>query len=267
VPTGLRLRLSILLTAFTFVPASAALAQQPFRVDDAEVAPHKQWQLETNLEWDKLRASAAPYRWQAVADAEVDFGVAPRLQVSAVVPFMALARSDRFGRHTDIGLSDVSFGAKYRLTKNPTAATSYAVSLDVELPTGSHRRGLGSSLTDVSTNVVWQHHLNSRWTLRGNAGVVFAGNTQTGLLGLRERGTMVTSGASVTTTPSPRLLLGAEVSGIWSGKESIGDSYVQWQLGGNVLLRQGLTLDLGLLGGHSDASPVVGVQIGCTLAL
>jgi len=135
------------------------------------------------------------------------------------------------------------------------------------LPTGPHRLGLGSSLTDVATNVVCQRHLNSRWTVRANAGVVFAGNTQTGLLGLRERGTMVTSGASLTATPASRLLLGAEVTGIWSGKESIGDSYVQWQFGGNVLLRQGLTLDLGVLGGHSDASPVVGIQIGCSLAL
>ena len=247
--------------------ASHAAAQQPFIVDDAEVAPHRQWQLETNLEWDKLRASAAPSQWQGVADAEIDFGLAPRLQLSAVVPFMALARSDQFGGHTDIGLSDVSFGFKYRLTKDPTAATAYAISLDVELPTGSHRLGLGSSLTDVSTNVVWQHHLSSRWTVRANAGVVFAGNTQTGLLGLRERGTMVTSGASLTATPASRVLVGVEVTGIWSGKESIGDSYVQWQFGGNILLRQGLTLDLGVLGGHSDASPVVGVQIGCSLAL
>ena len=63
-----------------------AFAQQPFAVDDTDVTPRNAWQLEMNLEWDKLRLSARPDLSQTVFDAELGYGLAPRLEVSVDVP-------------------------------------------------------------------------------------------------------------------------------------------------------------------------------------
>jgi hypothetical protein len=174
-----------------------AFAQQPFVVDDAEVTPRHVWQLEMNLEWDKLRLSARPNWSQTVFDAELGYGLAPRLEVSVDVPVIGLSVETRdrpTGVNRVTGIGDVALAAKYRLTRNAEASHSFATSLSVELPTGSHARGLGSSLVDVGVMLVSQHRLAKALTLRVNGGTVAAGNTQTGALGIHQRGTILTAG-------------------------------------------------------------------------
>lgn len=258
----------ILLTGLLGAPA---FAQQPFVVDDAEVTPRRAWQLEMNLEWDKLRRSAQPDLWQTVFDAEVGYGLAQRLEVSVDVPVIALVREapDRgiADRRRVAGIGDIAMAVKYRFTRDAEATHALAASLSVELPTGSHARGLGSSLVDVGVTVGSQHHLTPALTLRLNGGAVLAGNTQTGALGIRERGTVLTAGTSLVATVSRRVLLGAEMVGAWAERSTVGGSFVGWQLGGNVLLRRGLTLDWGAIGGHSEASPALALQVGCSIAL
>ena len=110
----------VLLTCLLGTPA---FAQQPFVVDDAEVTPRRAWQLEMNLEWDKLRLSARPNLSQTVFDAELGYGLAPRLEVSVDVPVIGLAQSrpvDRGRAETgDVtGIGDMAIAAKYRLTRD-----------------------------------------------------------------------------------------------------------------------------------------------------
>ena len=258
----------VLLTGLLGAPA---FAQQPFIVDDAEVTPRRSWHLEMNLEWDKLRLSARPDLWQTVFDVEVGYGLAQRLEVSIDVPVITLASEapDRgiVDRRHVTGIGDTAMAVKYRFTRDAEATHAMAASLSVELPTGSRARGLGSSLVDVGVTLGSQHHLTPALTLRVNGGAVLAGNTQTGALGIRQRGTVLTAGTSLVATVSRRVLLGAEVVGAWAQSSTFGGSFVGWQVGGNVLLRRGFTLDWGAIGGHTDASPALALQVGCSIAL
>jgi len=245
---------------------SPAFAQQPFVVDDAEVTPRRAWQIELNLEWDKLRPSSRPIVSQTLLDAEVAFGIAPRLEVSVVAPLIALSVESPTSHERVTGIGDMAVAAKYRFTRDPRATHAFAASLSVEVPTGSRTRGLGSSLVDVGVTLGSQHLLTQALTLRANAGVVLAGNTQSGALGIRQRGTILSAGSSVVAAVHRRVQLGAEVFAAWSQHDTIGGSFVGWQFGGNVLLRRSVTLDWGAIGGRSDASPALGLQVGCSIA-
>ena len=112
-----------------------------------------------------------------------------------------------------------------------------------------------------------QHHVTQAVTLRINGGVVLAGNTQVGALGIQQRGTILSAGSSLVAALHPRVLLGAEVVSAWSQHDTLGGSFVGWQVGGNVLMRPGVTLDWGAIGGRSDASPALALQAGCSIAL
>jgi hypothetical protein len=117
----------------------------------------------------------------------------------------------------------------------------------LEWPTGSRARQLGSGLIDYGLNFISQHRLHPSATLRLNGGVVLAGNTQTGTVSIEERGTVITAGSSLVGALSDRLLLGGELMLAWSPRASFGGSYAGSQLGVNLTLRDGLTLDAGVL--------------------
>lgn len=109
--------------------------------------------------------------------------------------------------------------------------------------------------------------MHERVTLRTNLGLVLAGNTQTGLIGFRERGTVMTGGASLVRQMTRTWQLGGEVTVAWSHKVTVRESALGWQIGSVLLLRDGLTLDLGIVGGASSASPRLGVQVGTSIDL
>lgn len=242
-------------------------AQQPFVIDDAEVTAPRVWHVEISNQVDLLRPAARPVRWQTAFDAEVNVGVGPRLELAALVPVIALVSDAAAPRRLTAGVGDASFGAKMRFTPSPDARHAFAGSVSVELPTGDRGRELGSGLVDYGLNVISQHRLDTRWTARFNGGVVLAGNTQTGAVGIKERGTIVTGGGSLVTQASPRVLLGGEVAVAWSQRATIGGSYVGVQVGGNVAVGDGVTLDVGVSTGWFDASPTGGVQVGLSFDL
>jgi hypothetical protein len=224
-----------------------------------------------NVEWDKLRLSARPNLTQTVFDAELGYGLAPRLEVSVDVPVIGLSvetPDSATGRNRRVvGIGDMAIAAKYRLTRSPDATHAFAASFLVEVPTGSPARGLGSSLVDTGVTLGSQHRLTQSLTLRVNGGIVAAGNTQVGALGIRQRGTILTAGTSLVAAVSRRVALGVEAVGAWSQHDTLGASFVGWQLGGNILLRPGVTLDWGAIGGRSDASPALALQVGCSIAM
>ena len=83
----------------------------------------------------------------------------------------------------------------------------------MEVPTGSVEKGTGSGLFDYSLGSVLQKSVTKRATLYLNGGLIFAGNTTTGAVGLRTRGLVFKGGASVARQFTGRLNLGAEVTG------------------------------------------------------
>ena len=64
---------------------------------------------------------------------------------------------------------------------------------------------------------------------------------------------------------TPRLDLGAEVTGAFTGNFDSGQRQLQAQVGGNCRLRDGLSLDFGVVAGRFAASPRLGAQLGVSL--
>ena len=245
----------------------AADAQQPFVVDDAEVTAPRIWHVELSTQVDLLRLTARPALWQTTTDTELDVGVAPRVELAVLVPLIGLVSETPDGRRLAAGIGDTSFGAKMRFTKSPDARHAFAGSVSIEVPSGDRQRELGSGLVDYGVNLISQHRLDSRWTARFNVGLVLAGNTQTGAVGIKERGTVIIGGGSLIARATERVHLGGEMTIGWSEKASLGGSYVSMQLGANVRLREGCSLDLGLSTGWFEASPRVGGQAGLSFDL
>lgn len=247
--------------------AAPALAQQPFLVDDADVAARRQWHVEISSQVDALRPTARPALWQHVLEWEVDYGVAERLELAVLAPVVSLVSDGAGGRAAAHGPGDATIAAKWRFTRAPDAVHALALSASLELPTGSRRRGLGSGLVDYGLNLVSQHAVHPRATVRVNGGVVLAGNTLTGAVGIRERGTVLTGGASIVAPLGRRVQAGGELTLAWSQKASLGGSAIGWQIGTNIGVGQGRSIDASVLGGWFDASPRAGFQIGLSVDL
>ena len=140
-----------------------------------------------------------------------------------------------------------------------------AVTVNLELPTGDTERQLGSGLTDVYINGVAQKSLTSKTKLRFNTGILFSGNTTTGLIGLKTRGTVITSSGSLVRQFHPKLQLGAELAGAFGGNAQLGKGQLQGMFGGNYQLRPDTSFDFGVVAGKFDGSPRAGIQIGMSI--
>ena len=249
------------------VVADRGERQQPFVIDDAEVTAPRVWHLELSNQVDLLQPAARPALWQSTTDAELAVGANPRLEFAVLVPLIGLVSETAGGHELAAGIGDMSIAAKMRFTRAPDARHAFAGSIALEVPSGSRHRGLGSGLVDYGLNLISQHQLGSPWTGRFNVGLVLAGNTQNGAVGIKERGTVITGGGSLTAQATQRVQLGGEITLGWSEKAVLGGSCVIAQAGANVRLGQGCTLDLGLSTGWFDPSPRVGVQAGLSIDL
>lgn len=264
---GRRLVVAVLVALAWCGHARPALAQQPFLVDDAEVTPARVWHVELSSQVDVLRPAALPARWQNVFEWEVNYGAGGRLELAALLPLVSLVSDAAVGRAAAHGIGDATLAVKWRLTRDPAARHALSLAAMLELPSGSRARGLGTGLVDYGLNLVSQHRVHERAIVRVNGGAVLAGNTQTGAVGIRERGSVLTAGASIVTPLSPRAQVGGELTMAWSQKASLGGSAIGWQVGTNITVRDGVTLDAGVLGGWFDASPRFGVQVGVSADL
>ena len=245
---------------------ATASAQQPFVVDDAEVTAAGVPHVEISTQIDSLKPAARPARWQNVFETEVAMGLHGRLEAAVLVPVISLMSQSGGSTYAVHGPGDSSLALKWRATRDPRARVSWAGSAFLELPTGSARRGLGSALIDYGVNLVSQVLLTPHWTLRGNLGGVFAGNLQTGAVGITARGGVVTGGTSLVRTMR-RAQLGGELTGAWSPNVSLAGSALGAQVGGNLSLSRRVTLDGGLGAGWFAGSPAWSVQIGMSADL
>jgi hypothetical protein len=132
-----------------------------------------------------------------------------------------------------------------------------------EAPTGSTRKQIGSGLIDYWLYGVLQKSLTERTTGRLNGGILFAGNSSTGLIGIEAaRGQVFTGNASLVRQFTPRLRLGAEVFGGVTNNFNLSRGQLEGQIGGGYLLADNLELTFGVLAGKFPASPRGGIQVG-----
>lgn len=252
------------LACFLLAPAPPARAQQPFVTDDADVTDKGEFHFEFSNHFDLLQPEAFPGIRQNTASFELAYGLLENVEVSVEAPLIAIFNARGAAPRRVFGAGDTNVSVKYNFLKEREGSRrpALAASFSVELPTGDAARQLGSGVADFTLNAVLQKTLTRRSTWRLNGGVIFSGNTPAGAVGIEARGFVYTGGTSLVRKFTPRLDLGAEVTGAFARNAGLGKRQLQAQAGGNFLLREGLTLDFGVVGGRFAASPRLGAQLG-----
>jgi len=90
-----------------------------------------------------------------------------------------------------------------------------------------------------------------------------SGKRKASVVGIaKTRGHVATIGASIVRTFTRTLDVGMEVTGAVAPNTNLQRAQLQFLVGGNYSVHEGLTLDIGVLAGHYVASPRIGLQIG-----
>jgi hypothetical protein len=238
--------------------------QQPFFTDDADVVLHHHWHFETNNEYDFLPGSAFPSLRQDTQTIKFSYGLMQNCEVGMDFPVITIfnLRGTNIGSPFGLGDSDFSIKYNFHQEKAGSKLPAITVSLNIEPATGNSKLQLGSGLTDYYLDSVFQKTLSPKNILRVNAGATFAGNTLTGAVGIKTRGTIFTGGASLTRQFTQKFDLGFEVYGGYTENLTLGRGELLQQLGGNYEIRKGFTFDFGALAGEAVGSPRYGLQVG-----
>jgi hypothetical protein len=139
------------------------------------------------------------------------------------------------------------------------------VAYAVEVPTGDSGTQLGSGVFDYRLIAIAQKTLSPRVTLRVNQGLLFSGNTLTGVVGLRAQGVVYLAGVSLVRRFTPRLSLGVEVTGARAPGGRADRAALQEQFGGKYQTTERLSVDFGMVFGQLGESPRVGLQVGLSI--
>jgi len=136
-----------------------AVAGPPFRTDDPEPVDFGHWEV-----YGFSQATRAAHDTAGILPGvEVNYGVAPDLQLHAVAP---LAFDRPPGGGTTFGPGDTELGVKYRFLDDNIEAAVFPL---VEVPTGDADRGLGSGHTDVFLPL-WLQKSFGKWLSYGGGG-------------------------------------------------------------------------------------------------
>jgi len=252
----------VLIALLSFV--TCVCAQKPFVTDDADVTPKRHFHFQFSNHFDELQRSAFPSLKQNTADFELDYGLFDGVEIGVETPLITII-NDRVQEVRSVtGNGDTNLSLKYYFLteKEKSRRPALAISFNLEVPTGSVKRQLGSGLADFYLNGIVQKSLTSNTKLRLNGGILFSGNETTGVEGIKARGTVFTGGASLVKQFTKRLDLGAEITGALTKSFQLGKGALQGQIGGNYAIRQNMTFDFGIVSGKYVGSPRVGLQLG-----
>lgn len=258
------MKLFTIVALAVIAPATAA-AQQPFYTDDADVTPKGAVHIESFDEYDWLQPSQVPHLQQNTINMRVNYGLGHGLELDLDSPLITIVNDGTTVPRRPSGIGDTNFGIKYNFREETehSAAPALAAVMYVEVPTGDQSTGLGSGLTDVWMYGVVQKTVAGGVIVRANAGYLFTGNTSTGVVGITTaRGRVATLSGSAARQMTRTLTVGIEVAAAVANAVATDRAQLQAMIGGNYVLREGLTLDVGVIVGHFAASPRTGVQVG-----
>ena len=251
--------------AILFGSATSGRAQLPFYTDDADTTPKGKFHLEIFNEHDWLQKSSLPGTRQNTSVFTLNYGLTDRIELGVNGPFIKIFNEPTSTLGNPAGIGDTQFGVKIRVfderegSKLPAASVVFYV----EAPTGSTRKQLGSGLVDYWLYGVLQRSLTKRTTVRLNGGILFAGNSSTGLIGIEStRGQVFTANGSLVRNFTPRLRLGAELFGGVTKNFDLSRGQLEAQIGGGYAFAERCEFTFGVVAGRYAASPRVGVQVG-----
>ncbi len=243
-------------------------AQAPFYTDDPAVTERGKWHFEFFDEIDALQHPQYPNLRQNTTNYKLNYGLPHNLEVDLDSPYLAIYRALETGAQNSTGIGDTNLGIKWNFHKETPGSRlpGASASFYVEFPTGDTSQQLGSGLSDYWLNFIGQRHFSEKTRITGNLGILFAGNTATGVVGIDStRGRVYTGGLSLLHDFNDKWTLGAEIYGGYTDNSGLARSQAQVMIGGIYTIRNGLALTFGLLGGRYVASPLVGGQIGFTV--
>jgi len=215
------MRWSVFLVLASFCPSLRA--QLPFYTDDTEVTETKKLHMEFFNEIDALQSAQFPSLRQNTANIKINSGLPHHLELDFDIPYISIYRAN--GTQGSSGIGDANMGIKWKFHQASQGSwvPSMASTFYVEFPTGNASDQLGSGLTDYWLNFILQKPFSDKTRLNANLGVLLAGNTSTGDVGIRTtRGQVYTSSVSILHDFSPKWTLGAEVYGGWADNDQLG---------------------------------------------
>ena len=248
--------------------SAPALAQQPFFTDDSDVTDKHKFHFQVSNEFDLLQKILLPAKTQNLAIFELDYGLVKGVEVGVDLPWLRIQSAPPVTPEAAMGIGDISFHVKYNFLteRQGSRRPALALSMIVQAPTGDVSRQLGTGLTDYYVNGIIQKSLPQETKMRLNGGIVFAGNTVNGALGIRSaRGRVFTGGGSFVRQFTEKLDLGVELTGAVTSNFDLSKGQLQALVGGNYAITKKLTFDFGLVAGRFSASPRAGAQIGLSL--
>ena len=247
--------------------AATVHAQQPFVTDNTDTTPKGHFHFEFSNEFDLLQRSSFPSLKQNTADFELDYGLLEGVELGIESPLLTIFNAAGTIPQRPSGIGDTNLSLKYNFHKERenSRMPAMAVAFNLELPTGDTKRQLGSGLADFYMNGILQNSVSKKTKLRLNSGILFSGNTTTGVIGIKTRGTVLTGGGSLVKQFSPKLQLGAELTGALQRNFQLGKGQLQTLFGGNYQFKKNMSFDFGIVGGKYAASPRAGIQLGISV--
>lgn len=248
--------------------SSTVRAQLPFYTDDTEVTQPGTLHIEFFDEIDALQSDQFPNVRQNTANLKLNTGLPYQLELDLDAPYLTIYRAA--GSTTSRGIGDTNFGIKWKMRDASVQShrPALAVSFYVEVPTGNTQQELGSGLTDYWLNFIAQEPLSEHTHVNFNLGILFAGNTSTGVVGIETtRGHVLTGGLSILHDLSERLSIGGEIYGGIADNDGLHRKQLQAMMGAQYSIRSNVALTAAVLGGKYAASPRIGGQLGIAVDL
>lgn len=152
---------------------------------------------------------------------------------------------------------------KWNLLKEASdrARPAITVTAATEFPTGNEQKQLGSGLADYVLNTIYQKTFSGTTPL-ANASIRFAGNTQTGVVGIHTSGP--DRGLSAARDLSERLRLGLDLNRAKIHDGGRVEKQLQLTAGGNYALTRNDPLDFAVAVGWYDG-PRFGLVLGVSI--
>jgi hypothetical protein len=231
--------------------AGAAQGQAPFATDDAGTTAPRRVHAELFAVGSDLPDSDHPASAQRTLVTSLAVGLGPAVEIGLDWPWIGI-RSD--GAPGVAGGGDLNLYLKWRYLEAAGRRPALALVAAVELPTGDETKGLGSGERDEVLNAIAEWAGVGGVDLRANLGVVLAGNSLTGKVGLTTDSRIWTAGFSAT-VERERFAVGAEMTAAVGRLAGERTRELRLQAGLRRVLGRRTTLGFGVQRGWHEAPP------------
>src|SRR3954447_24112692 len=157
-------------------------------------------QAPTSNQFSLLQDTAFPNQQQNALVYQLNYGLRDGLEISIDSPHLVIINARQtVSPRVPMGVGDTNLAVKwnFRRDRHTSRWPALTMAFAVEVPTGDSSTQLGSGVFDYRLIAIAQKMLGSRTTLRVNQGLLFSGNTLTGVVGLGGQGLVYLAGVSL----------------------------------------------------------------------